>query len=45
MSAEPMYERNVLTVAGNPSKYWEESEEVMDSLMRLNIKDGSMEGD
>ena len=45
MSAEPMHEGSALTVAGNPAKDWEEPEEVMDSLMRLNRNDGSMEGD
>ena len=45
MSAEPMHEGSALTVAGNPAKDWEESEEIMDGLLRLNGNDGSMEGD
>jgi len=36
MSAETMHEGSTLTVAGNPAKDWEESEEIMDGLMGLN---------
>jgi hypothetical protein len=45
MSAEPMHERSALTVAGNPAKDGEESEEIMDRLLRLNRNDGSIEND
>ena len=45
MSAEPMRKRSALTITGNPAKDREESEEIVDGLLRLNINDGTMEGD
>jgi hypothetical protein len=45
MSAEAMHEGSTLTVAGNPAKDREESDQIMDGLLRLNRNDGSMEGD
>jgi hypothetical protein len=38
MSAEPMHEGSALTVTGNPAKDREESEEIMDGLLGLNIE-------
>jgi hypothetical protein len=40
MSAEAMYEGRALTVAGDPAKNGEESEEIMHGLLRVNRNDG-----
>ena len=45
MSAEPLHEGSALTVAGNPATDWEESDEIMGGLLRLNENDGTGKGD
>jgi hypothetical protein len=44
MSAEPMHEGRALTVAGNPAKDREESDQIMDGLLGLNRNDSTVEG-
>jgi hypothetical protein len=44
MSAEPMHEGSALTVAGNPAKDWEESDQITDDLLGLNRNDSTMGG-
>jgi len=45
MSAEPRRGRSPLTVASDPAKDREESDDVMEGLLRLNGTDGTMGGD
>lgn len=44
MSGEAMHEGRVLTVAGNPAKDWEESNNIIDGLLgSLKRNDGTMD--